>query len=89
MAIDTQGNFWFFDLSQSKKYLKFYNSDSGQVQQIEIEADKMVGVTIESLTDLTFVDGYIYVRGDTGVLVWIGDLSRGYFKTVIENKPGQ
>jgi hypothetical protein len=49
----------------------------------------MVGVTIESLTDLTFVDGYIYVRGDTGVLVWIGDLSRGYFKTVIENKPGQ
>jgi len=49
----------------------------------------MVGVTIESLTDLTFVDGYIYVRGDTGVLVWIGDLSRGYFETVIENKAGQ
>ena len=31
-AIDTQGNFWFFDLSQTKKYLKFYNSDSRKVQ---------------------------------------------------------
>ena len=46
----------------------------------------MVGVTIESLNDLTFVDGYIYVKGDTGILVWTGDLSKGYFTAVINEQ---
>ena len=56
--IDTKGNLWFFDYSDSSKnFLKVFNTTSNKIQKIEIDNEKQL-----KFRDLVFVDGYVFAN---------------------------
>lgn len=53
---------------------------------MDIELSKMTAdIKLTSLEQITFRDGFIFALSNVGILVWEGDLTKGYFNKAKEN----